>query len=678
MEYSLYYLNKQANLKNLKITEIIDKLNLIGFEVDDIYNEPLLTNDLLNDTRLLIEIPSNRQDLLNEKFFLNEISTIFSVDIYKVWNRLQIKYSFLIENRKHKYINLPINQINSDLKDIVIYKFELENCFTKKSPQWIQQKLKNRGVSPLNDLNDFLNLITVEYGTTILSKCNKDNKSEFVITRLQISENFENFEIPAGSIVLKNKIDEIVSVLGFVNFNEPNKSGQVSLEAYFYDIYSNVNKLNTINTKLSFKYLRSMFIENFGVALKRVLSFLEFYNSDLALVVVASNQKAKLTFKNHKTISLSKNLLRQVLNITNFDYEIFKKANLKIIGETNNNFYIQILAVRKDLNREIDLIEEYSRFVGYKNFQEILPKKSLAYSSKKLNNYKYIQNFLINYGFNEVFTNSLVNKTNQTDLFSIDLQNPLNKEINTLRTSLFPRLLEVMHLNLKSGYSNCNFFEIGRVFKKSNKQIIEQDKLGGIFQYSFAKTNAQQNINWFIVKGFLEMFIESFGYENLEIFELSNKTKYFHSTRSIQFRVKNKVLGTFGEVNPMLENFQQLKEPIFMFEFNLVHFKNWRMKSEIISYKDYSKYPSIVRDLSLNLNKKIKFSTLKQFIQETTKNLININFFDIYFDPISVDKVNIGVRLEFQKNDRTLTTLEIDNEISKLLKNLAKEFKIEM
>ena len=70
--------------------------------------------------------------------------------------------------------------------------------------------------------------------------------------------------------------------------------------------------------------------------------------------------------------------------------------------------------------------------------------------------------------------------------------------------------------------------------------------------------------------------------------------------------------------------------------------------------------------------------TLKQFIQETTKNLININFFDIYFDPISVDKVNIGVRLEFQKNDRTLTTLEIDNEISKLIKNLAKEFKIEM
>ena len=105
----------------------------------------------------------------------------------------------------------------------------------------------------------------------------KNNKSEFV-KPVQISENFENFEIPAGSIVLKNKIDEIVSVLGFVNFNESNKRSL--FRSIFSHPFSNVNKLNTINTKLSFKYLRSMFIENFGVALKEIDAGLEFYNSD--------------------------------------------------------------------------------------------------------------------------------------------------------------------------------------------------------------------------------------------------------------------------------------------------------------------------------------------------------------------------------------------------------------
>ena len=140
------------------------------------------------------------------------------------------------------------------------------------------------------------------------------------------------------------------------------------------------------------------------------------------------------------------------------------------------------------MERPIDLIEEYSRFIGYKNFQEILPKKQLTYNPRKLNNYKFIRQFFINYGFNEVFTNSLISTNTKTNKFSLQLENPLNNETNTLRTSLFPKLFDVFDLNLKAGFNNCCFFEIGRVFKVSNNQIIEQDKISGIFQLGYHKT----------------------------------------------------------------------------------------------------------------------------------------------------------------------------------------------
>ena len=155
MEYSLYYLNKQANLNNLKIKELIDNLNLIGFEVDDVFEEKLPTNPLINDIRLLIEIPSNRQDLLNEKLFLKEISTIFLLQTYNLWKKVKINYDFLLDTHLLKYKEQPIKYINSDLNDILIYKFNLENCFLKTSPLWIQQKLKNRGVSINNNINDY-------------------------------------------------------------------------------------------------------------------------------------------------------------------------------------------------------------------------------------------------------------------------------------------------------------------------------------------------------------------------------------------------------------------------------------------------------------------------------------------------------------------------------------------
>ena len=134
MEYSLYYLNKQANLNNLKIKELIDNLNLIGFEVDDVFEEKLPTNPLINDIRLLIEIPSNRQDLLNEKLFLKEISTIFLLQTYNLWKKVKINYDFLLHTHLLKYKEQSIKYINSDLNDILIYKFNLENCFLKTSP----------------------------------------------------------------------------------------------------------------------------------------------------------------------------------------------------------------------------------------------------------------------------------------------------------------------------------------------------------------------------------------------------------------------------------------------------------------------------------------------------------------------------------------------------------------
>ena len=678
MEYSLYYLNKHANLKNLKVNEIIDKLNLIGFEVDDIFEEQVITNHLLNDTRLLIEIPSNRQDLLNEKLFLQELSTIFSLETYDLWRNLRTNYDPLINKYSLKYTEQAITNINSSLNDILIYKFKLENCFIKSTPLWIQQKLQNRGLEVTNNINDFLNLIVLEYGSTITTEVVNNDNHEIFVNRLKKVEQFENISLPPGTIVLRDNQDNILSVLGYINFDSEknSKDGTVCLETIFYDIYENPVKLKTINTKLSFKHLRSTFIENFKSSLKRLLTLLELYNENLVLQKIYTNSSYDKNIQLNKTIRLSKDLISQVLNTKKFDFEVFKKAGLRIIGETKENFYIQVANFRKDLVREIDLIEEYSRFIGYKNFQEIAPKKQLKYNLRKLENYKFIKEFFINYGFNEVFTNSLLSLNEKTSSFSINLKNPLNKEINALRTSMFPRLFEVMDLNLKSGFNNCSFFEIGRVFKISGDKIIEQDKLSGIFQFKILN-NKQENLNWFKVKGFLEIFLNVFGYTDFEVSTIEQKTTYFHPTRSIHFKINNKVLGSFGEINPMIEDFRIVKTPIYLFEFNLAYFKNWRMRRSIKTYTEYSKYPSITRDLSITFDKKISFSKVKELIQKTTKYLKSVNFFDIYFDQSNLEKVNLGIRLEFQNQTRTLTATEIDEEIKILERELINSFQID-
>ena len=128
----------------------------------------------------------------------------------------------------------------------------------------------------------------------------------------------------------------------------------------------------------------------------------------------------------------------------------------------------------------------------------------------------------------------------------------------------------------------------------------------------------------------------------------------------------------------MIEDFRNLKSPLYIFEFNLNYFKNWRMKKGINTYVEYSKYPSVVRDLSFSITKEKNLSELKNIIKENTTNVKSINFFDIYFNPNELEKLNLGIRIEFQSEIRTLTTQEIDQEMQQLTQNLKQKFNVEL
>jgi hypothetical protein len=96
MEYSLKILNQKAQLKNIKIDEIINALNLIGFEIDNIFFEPSSLDSFSENIRILVKIPSNREDLLNENFFLIDLSMILMFQISIFWGKLKQKNSVFI------------------------------------------------------------------------------------------------------------------------------------------------------------------------------------------------------------------------------------------------------------------------------------------------------------------------------------------------------------------------------------------------------------------------------------------------------------------------------------------------------------------------------------------------------------------------------------------------------
>ncbi len=98
MQYSLKTLNKIANLKNLTLNNFIEKLNLIGLEVDEINFETETKNNI-KDIILTLKIPANRDDLLNEVIILNELAWLFLFEILDNWKKIKQNYFFILKQK---------------------------------------------------------------------------------------------------------------------------------------------------------------------------------------------------------------------------------------------------------------------------------------------------------------------------------------------------------------------------------------------------------------------------------------------------------------------------------------------------------------------------------------------------------------------------------------------------
>lgn len=694
MDYSLQTLNTIANFKNIKLNDFVDQLNLIGLEVDNISNEKVLTNTFLDELTLLVKIPADRDDLLNKRFFFNELSVLLSFDFYELWKILKLRYFLILKKNFKIYSSYSYVKITSKIDSVFIYLIEIKNFKNTTSPSWLLNKLEKseQKVSTNTNIHNIFNLLSQEWGQEYsFYSMNSDSMEKNLPLRFEleyfteneakitdIKQDFLNRGRTAGKFVLRNKDNNEILLPVQKDFFLLNDDTSIENHRFFIQtIFYNYQKNNLLVNRYD-KDVRKIFIENFKFSFQRLLTLFQLLTFSRLVPEIYSFKGTEISLKVNKILKLKKKKLLQILNIKNYssfysDFFTRENPGIKLICETKVDFYFQVSSLRRDLIREIDLIEEYSKFIGYKNFNEIIPKKEKRIYKKKINVNNYIKNFFLNYNFSEVITNSIL-EPQKASKSSIQIQNPLNIELSTLRQSLIPKLLTISEKNINTGSQSMNFFEIGRVFKSTDNKYLEEDKLAGIFQVfssDGSSLNKPSSMEWFIQRAFLENFLYNFNYKDLVFLKIPSSIStihLFHPTRSVLIFDKKKFLGVFGQMNPTLEQLSSIKKAFYGFEFNLKYFKQWRINKKVYCFTEYSKYPIIIKDISINIHKESNFNQLKKLISDKSKYLKNISIFDIYFDEKLADTVNVGIRLEFQSKNETLLSEKIEKEVE-LIKN---------
>lgn len=698
MYTSLDWLNELVSIKTIQLENLINKLTLGGFEVEE-----TLEIDVNNKKHTVLDISAtaNRADSLSIKGIAKEITALLNQSTYSS--------SYIDQPVKYqKMITEVINQVESTAEYSTFLAITIENLENLTSPKWIKEKLTCSKIEPVNNLLDFQNYVLLETGypfefydlekiQTILKT--SDFKLELTSSENSISflgNNNINYELNSDILVLKAN-DYPISIGGIIPnqevcYNPETKSLLIEGSIFSSKKVRQQSRTLGLRTDRSARYEKGLNNSYFIEALIRLITLLQITNPNLICKIhtaseVEQENNVKILLKYANIIEIlgpvedsettnPSNILpiqiNEYLERLDFNFE-FNQEKLEWV--------VQIPKARiDDLQREIDLIEEIGRLHGFNNFITTLPtvtsigKEDFSYQIRK----KLTQCFIDN-GLNELIQYSLVSEKTSN---SISLVNPLTNDCSTLRTSLLPNLIKITSENLKQGNTLLEGFEYGHIFEGNIKTTYQElEVVSGIFGGIKRKQTWDQpgqTLSWFEGKGRLDAL---FSKLNMAVMWKSwNSINYqtlLHPYRTAELRLEtNQYLGVFGQIHPLIAKQYNIPPDVFLFELRLDQIRDEFKKKKLALYQTYSTYPKITKDLSFVVNRKISFSTIKEtLLKNSPEYLIKVELLDEYRGQSIPDhQTSLCIQLTFQSSEKTLVTKDIDEIVNQLQTTLENEY----
>ncbi len=691
MQISLKWVNELVNIETVNLDDLIEKLTLGGFEVEEIFE---LEINNKKEIALDISATANRSDSLSIQGISNEIATLFNKPIQPA------NYSIANLNWKSDIENLS-STIQNGQNCSTFIAMTVENLHDFKVPKWLTNKLLSSGITPTNNLLDFQNYILLETGYPFefydLDKIHSAlNKSEFNLTIETATDKEQliasnDIDYSLNKSISTIKADELsISIAGIIPkkkfcYSDTTKSLLIEGSIFNSTIIRQQSRILGLRTDRSARYEKSLKDTNLLESFYKLIYLLRIVNPNLVCklhtVQQSVKQNAEPILLKYKTIKeilgpikettksdsyIEPNLITNYLNRLNFNH---------VYDESKLMWKVNIPYLRSDdITREIDLVEEIGRLHGFNNFIARLPKiKTIGNEDSSYQTRKKITSCFLNLGLNELIHYSLVNEKTFT-INEIKLINPLITDYSNLRSTLLPSLIQTVQENLKQGNQSIEGFEFGHVFSGNILNDFQEKEnvagiLGGINRKSIW-SDSFQPLTWFEAKGKLEQFFKQLNIEpQWETYSFPENNEIYHPYCAAQLYLDNKTeLGVFGQINPILAKRLNLPYNLYLFEFDFESIQNQIQINKLKMYQNYSFYPKVIKDLSFIIHEDISFKKIKDLLYfNGTKFLSNINLLDEYKGKsIPENHISLCFQLTFQSDEKTLQNKEIEN----IIKNL--------
>ncbi|MBL7542689.1 MAG: phenylalanine--tRNA ligase subunit beta [Bdellovibrionaceae bacterium] len=658
-----------------------------------------------DDVVFEIKVTPNRADVLSHFGLARELSCLLSRPLKEI--KIDEGH-FKKDKSTKKTVSLVVEDASLCPRYTAAY---IANVNVQPSPEWLVRRLESVGINSINNIVDITNYILQELGQPL----HAFDADEILDKKIVVGHPEKNaafvtldgteLKLSGDELSIKNAKNETLCLAGLIggkNSGVKDSTQNIFLESAYFISHSVRKSSRTlgVETESGYRFARGVDPDLSLYALKRAADLIHQLGSgevyaDFYDVYPNPIRREPISI----TLETVTDRLGYEANAGVFENWMMR-LNCKVEKIKEGSYLVTPPTFRFDMEHEMDLVEEYARLQGYDLIPESLPSltyRPLAHDAKYLQ-LSPISLALSGLGFDEAFNYSFVSKKDE-DLFFGDieklsqmglrvsservaLRNPLNEDLNIMRSTLTLGLVKNAINNVKYGNNRGALFEVGKTFSKNNGTIVEKNSLGLVMwgKETDHWTAQSQVANVFHVKEAVQVLAKVFGLKAYSWEQKADNGGFvptcFHPYQTAVLIVEGKKCGFISSLSPLVLENEKIREAMCVAELDLDVFLP--QVARPVRIKDIARYPVVDRDLALVMKKSQAVGDVLKVVRKTVGAcLFDLEVFDIYEgEKLPHGQKSIALRIRYQDPAAALADAAIQTFQDQILKSLSNDFGI--
>lgn len=578
-----------------------------------------------------------------------------------------------------------------------------------QSPEWLQNRLKSIGLSPINNVVDITNYLLHSFGQPLHAFDADAIEGKTIVVRNALNrESFVTLDnvqrtLTDTDLMICDAQKPIcmAGIFGGLQSGVSKTTKSIFIEsAYFNPVSTRKSaRHHGLNTDSSFRFERGINPHDTIYVLRLAASMVvQIAGGSIASDIIDIYPKQIEDFMVDVSLKKIYSLIGQNID-TQIIENILKGLEIDILAKNSDNsvqdtvYRLKVPAYRTDVQRDIDVIEEILRIYGYDKIEiSQSVKTSLSYSRKpdRHSSQNIISEQLTANGFYEIMNNSFSksqyydNLTTYPAKHNVSVMNALSNDLNVMRQTLLFGGLESMAYNINRQNGNLKFYEFGNCYRYSTDSKSEgNDPLDAYTQSEHlglwitgkklvqSWLHKEEKTSFYDLKAYMQNILLRLGIKKLSVKEIENDI----FVQALEYSTTSgKRLAVAGIVSKDILKIFDIKDEVFYAD--ILWDEALALSADrSIKFDEISKFPEVSRDLALLVDKNISFGQIESIAFATEKRLLRrVTLFDVYEGKnLEEGKKSYAVNFILQDNNKTLTDSQIDSIMCKLQKNFEQQ-----